>query len=281
MRTVQYELMRPPEIVRERSRLPLVLIPIGPIEWHGPHLPMGMDGLHAHMVAVEVAQRVGGVVLPTYYIGSETVRPVDRGPQSAAVLGFQGTERIIGMDFPDNPVKSLYFEEGTFAVTVRELIRLLKLDGYRLVVLVNGHGAVNHQRTLQRLAAEESDPPRVRVVFAMAFLPASPPFSDPGHAEKIETSIILATRPDLVDLAALPPKGVPLRYQEFGIVDGKAFDGRPTPDFTVRPEADPREASADLGRKTLSAEVERVVAIVREQAQALGLSPTSRTPAAS
>ncbi|TMI74553.1 MAG: creatininase family protein [Bacillati bacterium ANGP1] len=272
MRTVQYELMRPPEIVRERSRLPLVLIPIGPIEWHGPHLPMGMDGLHAHMVAVEVAQRVGGVVLPTYYIGSET---------SAALLGFQGTERIIGMDFPDNPVKSLYFEEGTFAVTVRELIRLLKLDGYRLLVLVNGHGAVNHQRTLQRLAAEESDPPRVRVVFAMAFLPASPPFSDPGHAEKVETSILLATRPDLVDVTALPPKGVPLRYQEFGIVDGKAFDGRPTPDFTVRPEADPREASADLGRKTLSAEVERVVAIVREQAQALGLSPTSRTPAAS
>src|SRR2546426_8614577 len=139
MRTVQYELMRPPEIVRERSRLPLVFIPIGPVEWHGPHLPMGMDGLHAHMVAVDVAQQVGGVVLPAYYIGSETGRPVDRGPQSAAILGFQGTERIIGMDFPNNPVKSLYFEEGTLAVTVREPIPLLKLDGDRLLVPFTRH----------------------------------------------------------------------------------------------------------------------------------------------
>src|SRR5207247_785905 len=113
---------------------------------------------------------------------------------------------------------------------------------------------------------------RVRVLFAMAFLPPEPPFSDPGHAEKVETSIILATRPDLVDLSTLPPKGTPLRYREFGIVDGKAFDGRPTPDFTLRPDADPREASADLGRAVLDAEVTRVAAIVSEQAQALGLA---------
>src|SRR5437879_13771242 len=81
MRTVEYELMRPPEIAQARARLPLAFIPIGPLEWHGPHLPMGMDGLHAHTVAMEVARRVGGVVLPTYYLGSETVRPTDRGPQ--------------------------------------------------------------------------------------------------------------------------------------------------------------------------------------------------------
>src|SRR2546426_12571321 len=117
MRTVQYELMRPPEIVRERSRLPLVFIPIGPIEWHGPHLPMGMDGLHAHMVALDGAQQVGGVVLPIYYIGSGTGRPVDPGPQSAAILGVPGTGRNIGMDFPANPGESLDLEESTFRRT--------------------------------------------------------------------------------------------------------------------------------------------------------------------
>src|SRR3989454_12630946 len=110
MRTVQYELMRPPEIVRERSRLPLVFIPIGPIEWHGPHLPMGMDGLHAHMGAVDGAQQVGGGVLPTYYIGSEAGRPVGRGPQSEGALGFQVTGRTLGMGRPDNPRKGLCFE---------------------------------------------------------------------------------------------------------------------------------------------------------------------------
>ena len=271
MRGVEYELMRPPDIVKERNRLPLMFVPIGPLEWHGPHLPLGTDGLHAHAVAVEAARRVGGVVLPTYFVGTETVRLSDQGAQGLAALGFTGSERIVGMDFPENPVKSLYFEEGVFAVTIRELLKLLKADSYRLLVIVNGHGAVNHQRTLRRLAAEESERPTVRVEYVAAFLPATPPLSDPGHAEKIETSIMMATRPELVDIASLPPADVPLRYRDYGIVDGKAFDGNPTPDFTLRREADPRDATPELGRKVLDAEVTRLVEIVQGDLRSMGL----------
>jgi creatinine amidohydrolase len=275
MRTVRYELMRPPEIVKEREQAPFAFIPIGPLEWHGPHLPLGTDGLHAHAVAVEVAGAVGGIVLPPYFIGSETVRPNDGSAQGLKALGFTGGERVVGMDFPANPVKSLYFEEGTFAVTVREMLRLLKADGYRLIVIVNGHGAVNHQRALRRLAAEESDLPRARVEYTMAFLPAHPPLSDPGHAEKVETSIMLALHPDLVDLASLPARDVTLKYQDYGIVEGEAFDGRPTPDFTLRSSADPRDATPQLGRATLDAEVARVAGIVHETLSAMGLAAGS------
>ena len=34
--------------------------------------------------------------------------------------------RVVGMDLPTNPVKSLYFEEGVFAVSVREIVRGLR-----------------------------------------------------------------------------------------------------------------------------------------------------------
>ncbi|TMI88614.1 MAG: creatininase family protein [Bacillati bacterium ANGP1] len=271
MRRIEYELMRPPDIVKERDRVPLAFVPIGPLEWHGPHLPLGTDGLHAHEVAVEVARRIGGIVLPTYFVGTETVRLNDQQAQGLAVLGFNGTERVVGMDFPEFPVKSLYFEEGVFAVTVREILRLLKADGYKLVVIVNGHGAVNHQRTLRRLAAEESERPTVRVEYTMAFLPGAPPLSDPGHAEKIETSLMMAMRPELVDVASLPPTDVPLRYRDYGVVDGKAFDGNPTPDFTLRREADPRDAAPDLGRKVLNAEVDRLAEIVSAHLRSMGL----------
>ncbi len=271
MRRVEYELMRPPDIVKERDRLPIAFVPIGPLEWHGPHLPLGTDGLHAHEVAVEVARRIGGIVLPTYFVGTETVRLNDQQAQGLAILGFEGTERVVGMDFPEFPVKSLYFEEGAFAVTVREILRLLKADRYRLIVIVNGHGAVNHQRTLRRLAAEESERPNVWVEYTMAFLPATPPFSDPGHAEKIETSLMMAMRPELVDIASLPPTDVPLRYRDYGIVDGKAFDGNPTPDFTLRREADPRDAAPDLGRKVLDAEVDCLVETVSGHLRSMGL----------
>lgn len=271
-RPVEYERLRPPAIAEERARRPLVYIPIGPLEWHGPHLPLGTDGLHAHTVAVETAARMGGVVLPPYFIGTETVRLNNAAAQSLSVLGFAGTERIVGMDFPGNAVRSLYFEEGAFAVTVREILRLLKADRYRLLVIVNGHGAVNHQRALRRLAMEESEPPDIRVEYAMAFLPAPPPFTDPGHAEKVETSIMMAAMPELVALGALPPRDVPLRYQDHGIVDGRAFDGHPTPDFTVPPESDPRNASAELGRKVLDAEVERLAGIVQDHLRSMGLT---------
>jgi creatinine amidohydrolase len=276
MRTVQYELMRPAEIVRTRAGLPVAFVPLGPIEWHGPHLPLGTDALHAHAVAVETAGRVGGIVLPALFAGSESVLPNDQMAQSPAALGFDGTPRIVGMDFPGNPVKSLYFEEGAFAVTVRELLRALKADCYRLIVIVNGHGAVGHQQALRRLAIEESDPPRTRVVYTLAFVPPAPPFTDPGHAEKVETSILLALNPDLVDLSALPARGVPIRYRDHGIVDGPAFDGYPTPDFTVRAEADPREATAQFGRAVLDAEVARLVGIVRGHIEAMGL-PSRKT----
>jgi creatinine amidohydrolase len=255
---VEFELMRPPQIVEARRRCPVAYLPVGPLEWHGPHLPMGTDGMHAHRIAVEVARRVGGVVLPAYFLGTETVRATD-GPQSLRTLGFAGDERIVGMDFPGNPVKSLYIEEGTFAVIIREIIRLLKQEPYRLVLIVNGHGAVNHQRALRRLAAEESDPPRVRVVYETAWGPPSPPDRDPGHAGRGETAFALSAAPHTVDLEALPPIETPLRYRDYGIVNGAAFDGRPTPDFTVPPDSDPRYASSDEGAAILARSVERLV----------------------
>jgi creatinine amidohydrolase len=259
---VQFELMRPPQIVEARRRCPVAYLPLGPLEWHGPHLPMGTDAIHAHRVSVEVARRVGGVVYPAYFLGTETVRAVD-GPQSVRALGFEGHERIIGMDFPDNPVQSLYIEEGTFAVIIREIIRLITQDPYRLVVLVNGHGAVNHQRTLRRLAAEASTP-RARVVYETAWGATVQPGLDPGHAERGETAFVMSAVPQSVDLSALPPIETPLRYRDFGIVNGAAFEGRPTPDFTVPQGSDPRYATSEEGAAALTRGIERLELQVRK-----------------
>jgi creatinine amidohydrolase len=212
---------------------------------------MGTAGIHSHRIAVEVARRVGGVVLPAYFLGTETVRATE-GPQSIRNLGFGEGERIVGMDFPDNPVKSLYIEEGAFAVIIREIVKLIKQDPYRLVVIVNGHGAPNHVRTLRRLAAEET-----------ASGPASPPALDSGHAERAETAFVMSAVPQSVDLNALPPIGTPLRYRDYGIVNGAAFEGHPTPDFTVPRESDPRYATSEEGAVIIARQIERLVVQVR------------------
>ena len=36
MRTVQYELMRPGELLAEKERFSVAYLPVGPLEWHGP-----------------------------------------------------------------------------------------------------------------------------------------------------------------------------------------------------------------------------------------------------
>lgn len=68
-RAVQYELLRPAEVKLLRERCPVVYIPVGSLEWHGVHNPLGTDGLKAHAICCEAALRYGGVVLPTLFLG--------------------------------------------------------------------------------------------------------------------------------------------------------------------------------------------------------------------
>jgi creatinine amidohydrolase len=272
---VEYELLSPSEVVEAKQRAPLVFVPVSPIEWHGPHLPVGTDGLHAHHVAVRVAREVGGVVLPTLFFGTETVRLPGGGAEQLGVLGLDERERVVGMDFPGFPVKSLYIEESAFGLAVRELVRGLAADGFRLIVLVNGHGAANHQRTLDRVAREETRRPDVSVMSLFVWVAPAPPRLDPGHADREETSIMMAIAGELVDLGRLPPADVPLGYAEHGIVDGRAFDGHPTADFTVPSHADPRGATREEGESLLGREVQAAAASVGQELERLGLGPAA------
>jgi creatinine amidohydrolase len=273
-RKVQYELMTPGEILAERERCPVIFVPIGPLEWHGPHLPIGTDGLHAHHIALRAARAFGGVVHPAVYAGTETVRLPGSGAQSLGSIGFANGERIVGMDFPHNPVKSVYFEESAFGIAIRELIRQLKADPFRVIVLVNGHGAVNHQQTLRRIATEATELPQTRVVYCPVFSvwrqdAEGDPAADPGHAGRAETAIILALEEEAVRISELPAAAEPLRYQEFGIIDGAAFDGRPAPGFLLPDEDDPRRATRGEGERMVEQEVDVVVETVREALGAL------------
>jgi creatinine amidohydrolase len=256
-----YELMRPREIVAARERTPVAYVPIGPLEWHGPHMAVGVDMLHAHAMALAAARITGGIVFPPLPLGTETYIDRDR----LRHRGFVGDERVCGMDFPGLSLPSLYIEESVFGVIVREVVGGLKRQAFRVIVLVNGHGAPNHRATLNRLASEESEPRRVAVLSAGAM----EEMRYRGHAELGETSFMLARYPDTVDLTALPPDGVPIGNLAFGILDGPTCAGQPSPEHTVRPEQDPRLATAARGRDDLAYESERIAAKVHEALVAL------------
>ena len=262
MREVRLELLRPDQIVAEKERCAIAYLPIGPLEWHGPAAPFGTDPLTAHESAVRCAREVGGVVLPPLFMGVDTPRD-EQGLQN---LGFENTDQyIVGMDFPDNTVPSYYFREEVFAMAVREYVRLLVKQGYRLIVLINGHGAINQMGVCQRIAAEFRGEGAGNVLVGF---PSGGGLGfegeDPGHATRCELSLMMVLT-DSVDLSKLPPKGEPIPMWKYGMADGSGFMGEHFAkygDYNVHD--DPREGgSAELGERYLAAGVAALVAQVR------------------
>ncbi|HEU5102944.1 MAG TPA: creatininase family protein, partial [Roseiflexaceae bacterium] len=107
----RYAELRPEQLETIMAVAPVAYVPWGALEWHGPHLPFGLDGFTAEGVAERVVQRTGGVLLPT------TWWPITALPHRYSLS--------IGSDV----IQALW--DGIFA----ELARA----GFRLVVLLSGH----------------------------------------------------------------------------------------------------------------------------------------------
>lgn len=271
-REVRYEMLRPSQLREEFARCPLVFLPVAPLEYHGPHLPVGMDALNAGLCAQEACRRLGkGVVMPTLFMGTERERP----PWMLEALGFGTDEWIVGMDFPTSTWKSHYYPEHLFGLVVASTIEMLLSQGYRAIVIVNGHGAWNQQQTLDRLAKHYSHGTGAVVVAKLAFTLDTSEKDNAGHADVFETSLMLGFEKEffggrkLVDLSTLPPRKVPIRYPDFSVVDGPGFSDHPSPDRIVT--TDPRDATAEKGRKIFDDTVAMYVELVAKALAENGL----------
>lgn len=252
MRTRQLEKMQPEEILSEQKNRSLVYLPIGPLEWHGPHNPLGLDALHARAVAEGLAEKTGGVIMPTLYLGTER----ERNPETLKNIGFENTKQyILGMDYPGTTLPSQYAREETVALTVREYLRMLQKQGFRMIVIVNGHAADGQLNVLDRLAAEFSGETPCRVKHLVCFKVLEKYQVDLGHATKLETSLMMAIEPEDVDISRLPSKDEMPRIPNtaYGMTDARTFAGNPTEDYTIF--YDPRDASPDIGEAHIQAAV--------------------------
>ncbi len=260
MRTVQLEYLRPGEILAERERCSIAYLPVAPLEWHGPAMPFGTDPLMAQELARAAARRTGGVVIPTLYYGTERERPA----WMLKAKGFENPESLYikGMDVPANSVKSYYAREDIFALTVREYLRLLTEQGYKLIVIVNGHGAEGQRSSLARLAIEFTGETDSHVLYHMIDIRGENFDPDFGHGTLIETSLMCYLYGQHVALSELPPKPELLPYTQLGIADDSVFAGHPSDNDSVI--FDPRDATAELGAQCFRNAVENLCRQVEE-----------------
>ncbi|MBN1819468.1 MAG: creatininase family protein, partial [Prolixibacteraceae bacterium] len=83
---VLYEELTPKEFRSIIAKTPIAYLPLGTIEWHGEHLPLGADGLQSKGFFEILALEAGGIVLPMYFLGPDSKKSVNG-------------EELIGMDF--------------------------------------------------------------------------------------------------------------------------------------------------------------------------------------
>ncbi len=85
---MRYETLLPREFDAILEATPVAYLPWGALEWHGYHMALGNDGLKAHGILQQVADRTGGVVLPPVWCGFDTLKlarnmAVSRSPWSS------------------------------------------------------------------------------------------------------------------------------------------------------------------------------------------------------
>lgn len=180
MQKLRYEELLVGELEQARAQAPIVYFPIGSLEYHGWHLPLGFDALHAHALCLQAAAQTGGVVLPATFWGT-------RGHE-----GFAG---------------SLLLQPETIATLVRDVLAQLAAQGFRLIVICTGHWPDVQGALLRQVAEDylaEHPGPRILVVDPFNLHPTDRPVE---HAGRVETSAMLFLRPDLVDMDQLARPG--------------------------------------------------------------------------
>jgi len=238
------------ELTREEARAlapdALVVLPVGAVEQHGPHLPVGTDYFAVEHIARAAADALAGrvpvLIAPTLPFGS-----------SHHHLPFGGT---------------LSLSTETYYRVLRDLAESLIVSGFRRIFILNGHGGNNEliQLVARDLALQHpahlAAAPYWSIAWdALVAAQAHVGAGLPGHAGAFETALMLALRPALVreprphrdSPAGSHPRGPNASYRAELHGAWRQIDG-----YTDSPD----QADAARGAEYLAA-------IVREVARAL------------
>jgi len=186
---IYWEQLRSPQLKSLADANAIVVVPVGSIEQHGPHLPVKVDALLATEVARRAALKIQThqpiLVTPTVWCGLAEHH-----------MDFCGT---LTLDFE------------TFHALLRNLCRSIRHHGFRRIFLLNGHGGniaalnvicselVRELEGLRVVSGTYWTLPEVAEKFAEILEVQQ----NVRHAGEAETSMMLALESELVDQSIL------------------------------------------------------------------------------
>jgi creatinine amidohydrolase len=243
---VRFELMTWPEVSDAIAANTPVILPVGSIEQHGPHMPLGTDSFLPHALAERVAERRPALVMPPLMYAAYS------RPRSGGGRTFPGSIGIRG---------------ATLQAVIDQVCADLMRLGHRQLLVLNGHFE-NQWNVLEGLEDAIAGREATHKVLLVAWWDQVLPddivriFGDtfPGwereHASLTETSMMEALRPELVrgDLKAAGGAPRVLTYEAL-----------PTPPDTIWPTGvgfSAAGASREIGESLVEVVVDRIVGIL-------------------
>jgi creatinine amidohydrolase len=247
MSEIEWWRLKAAEINALAVRDAVVIVPVGSTEQHGPHLPTQVDSLLVGEIARRAARQAAAttpiVVAPTVWCGLAEHH-----------MSLGGT---LSLDF------------ATFHALLRCICLSLTRQGFRRLLLLNGHGGNIAALTVvvNELAVELNAAIATTTYWPLAkdaFAKILERQTTVRHACEAETSMLLALAPELVDMARLAEAVGPTGRELAEVVGNDAVHRWRS--FKARTHhgaiGDPRTASAQKGERLLDAAAAAVATVV-------------------
>ncbi len=239
---VLYEELTPTEFRERLADTPVAYLPLGTIEWHGEHLPLGSDGLQSKEFFIMLAREAGGIVYPMLFMGPDRNEIVNGEELYGMDLykGEENSEKAYATQKLDG--SSYWIEKEDFRIMMEAILKQVSRSGFKVLV-AHGHGPST--KFLIENTEEWEEKYGLKILHCWGHRDKEGMGIMVDHAAMNETSLVMALRPELVKMEYLPadtskwPVGV----------GGK----------------DPRLwASPEIGKKILVMQKERMVNLITE-----------------
>lgn len=175
----------------------IVILPIGSIEEHGPHLPLATDCYQPMDIAVRIATELDCIVAPMVYYGN-----------CSSTRDFPGSVSV---------------RPETLKAYIYDILDSLATQGIKRIVVISGHAGRTHMAVLRMAVQEVVEKHNIKIMifsdydYAYTLRDIWPEIPDwDGHSGTIETARIMALRPELVRKPL--PKGFKAEFPPYLIV---------------------------------------------------------------
>lgn len=219
----------------------VAIIPVGVLEAHSSHLPLGTDIFTAHHTACQAAKEEPIIVFPQY--------PYTINHESAHLPGALVIKRDIAFALLENICDEMY------------------RNGISKILLLSGHGGNRYFLPLfVQTLPEKSKPYVVYHVNLPVVLNQHEILDHPenGHACEAETSMIRHINDDIVPMEQLPPKPFTNLHRNKAIADAGGYSQVDW--YAMYPHmyvGDAHKATAEKGRLLFASQIESLVNLIR------------------